>query len=129
MDSPRNPLIQPTGERSACTYTTVYIMNQLFLSNNDVVEMNWIENEYCVTDRRKWDGAIVMVNNKTVSTVLVEFSGGVKNATIVKEKTDIAKLYVNMTKIIDSLPDSVGKRMFCVRYYGKWLLISILLID
>jgi hypothetical protein len=70
-----------------------------------------------------------MVNNKTVSTVLVEFSGGVKNATIVKEKTDIAKLYVNMTKIIDSLPDSVGKRMFCVRYYGKWLLISILLID
>ncbi|KAI7906563.1 uncharacterized protein BX663DRAFT_496918 [Cokeromyces recurvatus] len=86
MDSPNNSLIQTTGERAACIHTIIYIINQLFLADNDVVALDWIEKEYCQTGRCKWDGIIMKVNNKKISTVFVEFSGGIKvNATMKKE--------------------------------------------
>lgn len=59
IDSPNNPLKQVTGERTASIHTTIYVINQLFISNNDLVALDWIENEYCKTGRSKWDGIIL----------------------------------------------------------------------
>lgn len=119
IDSPNNPLKQVTGERTASIYTIIYVINQLFISNNDLVALDWIENEYCKTGRSKWDGIILKVNDKKTSPVLVEFSGGSKvNATMNKEAYDISKLYSNMISIIADLPDNISKTMFCARFYG-----------
>lgn len=43
--------------------TIIYVINELFISNNDLVALDWIEHEYCKTGRRKWDGVILKVNN------------------------------------------------------------------
>ncbi|CEG78168.1 hypothetical protein RMATCC62417_12814 [Rhizopus microsporus] len=67
-----------TGERTASTNTIMYIMNQLFLANNDLTAFGWIESEYCHTSRCKWDDALFKFGNKKVSSVLIEFSGGTK---------------------------------------------------
>jgi hypothetical protein len=101
-------------------------MNQLFLANNDVVGLDRIENEYCQTSRCKWGGVIMKINNKKVSTVLIEFSSGTTvNATINKETSDISKLYYNMMNIIADLPASIPKKTFCARFYGNQIVISI----
>ncbi|GAA5807652.1 hypothetical protein MFLAVUS_001022 [Mucor flavus] len=47
IDSPNNPLKEVTGERKACINTIIYIMNQLLIANNDLVALDWIENEFC----------------------------------------------------------------------------------
>ncbi|KAG1473326.1 hypothetical protein G6F56_001015 [Rhizopus delemar] len=97
-----------TGERAASIHTIIYIMNQLFISNNDLVTLDWIENEYCKTGRSKWDGVILKVNDKKTSPALVEFSGGSKvNAIMNKEACDINKLSSNMVSIVADLPDNV----------------------
>ncbi|RCH80674.1 hypothetical protein CU098_005824 [Rhizopus stolonifer] len=107
-DSLNNPLRQVTGERAASIHTIIYIMNQLFISNNDLVTLDWIENEYCKTGRSKWDGVILKVNDKKTSPALVEFSGGSKvNAIMNKEACDINKLSSNMVSIVADLPDNV----------------------
>lgn len=97
-------------------------MNQQFLANNDLVVFEWIENEYCQTSRCKWDGVLLKVDNKKVSPVLIEFSGGTKvNNTINKESSDINKLYSNMMNVVAS----VSKKMFCSRFYGNQIIILI----
>lgn len=126
MDSPNNPLKQTTGERAACIHTIIYIMSQLFLANNDLVAFEWIESEYCQTSRCKWDGVLLKVDNKKVSPVLIEFSGGTKvNNTINKESSDISKLYSNMMNVVASLPASVSKKTFCARFHGNQIIILI----
>jgi hypothetical protein len=67
MGSPRNPLNRPLGERTAAVYTTIYILNQLLL-----IEPRWIEKGYTTTSK---DGVAFLINNKSIATVLVEFSG------------------------------------------------------
>lgn len=39
MVSPNNPLSTVILERTAAIHTAIYIINQLFLSNNDIVEL------------------------------------------------------------------------------------------
>ncbi|GAB5587342.1 hypothetical protein Unana1_02242 [Umbelopsis nana] len=41
MDSQRNTLTNKVMERTAATYTTIPILNQLFQADNDVIEMKW----------------------------------------------------------------------------------------
>lgn len=41
MISPRNPLVHRTLERTAAVYTTVTIINNLFLSSNDIIDLTW----------------------------------------------------------------------------------------
>ncbi|KAI8094145.1 hypothetical protein BDF21DRAFT_458577 [Thamnidium elegans] len=59
IDSPNNPLKQVSGERTACISATIYVINQLFISNNDFVNLDWIENEYGKISQSKWDGVIL----------------------------------------------------------------------
>ncbi|KAG2234737.1 hypothetical protein INT48_000086 [Thamnidium elegans] len=56
---PNNPLKQVSGERTACISATIYVINQLFISNNDFVNLDWIENEYGKISQSKWDGVIL----------------------------------------------------------------------
>lgn len=46
MCSPNNPLNQNTLERTAAIYFKIYIVNQLFMSDNDVVKLGWLEREF-----------------------------------------------------------------------------------
>ncbi|ORX47988.1 hypothetical protein DM01DRAFT_1292399 [Hesseltinella vesiculosa] len=72
---PRNPLLQRSLERTAATFTTVSIINNLFLSNNDVIDLSWFEKEVQTTGSTKWDGVVFAIKNKRVTPVLIEFSG------------------------------------------------------
>ncbi|KAI8877148.1 hypothetical protein K501DRAFT_278751 [Backusella circina FSU 941] len=122
IDSPRNPLLQSTKERTTSISTIIHIIDEMFLTNNDIITLDWIENEYCQTGRSKWDGILLKVDNKKVSMGLVEFSGGVKiNATANKERSDISKLYANMLTIANGIPVDVPKRVFCARFYAVFI--------
>ena len=77
MSSPRNPLNQRVLERTAATYFIIFIVNQLFISNNDVIELDWLEREFFATDRTKWDGVLIKADNRSCSAGLIEFSGDI----------------------------------------------------
>ena len=55
---PNNPLSTVILERAAVIHTVVYITNKLFLSNNDIVEVSWLEHEYAAAEKSKWDGVL-----------------------------------------------------------------------
>lgn len=57
--SPNNPLNQNILERIAATYFIIYIINQLFMSDNDLVQLDWLEHEFFATDKTKWDGVLI----------------------------------------------------------------------
>ncbi|KAG1580223.1 hypothetical protein G6F48_010595 [Rhizopus delemar] len=95
MSSPNSPLNTIMLERTAATYLIIYIVNQLFIANNDVIEL---------------------VGNKSIGPGLVEFSGGINDKTSsLKYTKDIGKLYSNMIK---AMVDSKADKMFCIRCYG-----------
>ncbi len=87
ISSSRNPLVHPLSEQTNATYLTTYILNQLFLSVNDVIEFSWIENKSCSIGRTKWDGVLSLVENSNDTLALVEFSGGNKNPSTPKKIT------------------------------------------
>lgn len=76
MSSPRNHLNQRVLKRTAATSFIIFIVNQLFISNNDVVELDWLEREFLATDRAKWDGMLIKVENRSCSAGSIDFSGG-----------------------------------------------------
>jgi hypothetical protein len=53
MCSPNNPLNQNILERTAATCFIIHIVNQLFMSDNDVIELGWLEREFYATDKAK----------------------------------------------------------------------------
>ncbi|KAF7720647.1 hypothetical protein EC973_006740 [Apophysomyces ossiformis] len=119
MASPNNPLSTTILERTAAVHTTIYIINQLFLSNNDIVELAWLERECAATEKSKWDGILFKVGQRDVSIALVEFSGGFNDKTsTIKESWDIEKLYTKMLKIFNDT-DPIPKAMYCVRFYAN----------
>ncbi|KAL0075438.1 hypothetical protein J3Q64DRAFT_1646138 [Phycomyces blakesleeanus] len=73
---PCNPLVHQTLERTAATFTTVTIINNLFFANNDIINLAWFEKEVWTAGNTKWDGVALAVKDKTVAPVLIEFSGG-----------------------------------------------------
>lgn len=76
------------------------VKNQLFLANNDIVELGWLEWEYYSTGKTKWDGVLFHTNDLTISPGFVEFSGGVKdNTALTKERRDVSKLYTKMISL------------------------------
>ncbi|KAL0088350.1 hypothetical protein F4703DRAFT_1915457 [Phycomyces blakesleeanus] len=116
MSSPQNPFNNVMLERTAASYLIIYIVNQLFLSNNDVIELGWLEREFYLTDRTKFDGILFKVGNKTICPALVEFSGGINDHTSLhKNSNDIKKLYFNMAKI---MTETKTESLFCIRFYG-----------
>ncbi|KAI7888833.1 uncharacterized protein EV154DRAFT_425059 [Mucor mucedo] len=120
VESPRNPLLGSINGRTTAIHTTTIVLNQLFISFNDVLALYWIEKEHCTTKKRKWDGVIVSVKDQRLSISLVEFSGGINsNNTQAKEKHDITKLYNNMVKVIENIPEEQKKQVFAVRFFSK----------
>lgn len=117
MSSPNSPLNTIILERTVATCLIIYVVNQLFITSNDMIELGWLEREFCSTDRTKFDGIIFKVGNKSISPGLVEFSGGINDRTSsLKNTKDIEKLYSNMIKAME---DSKADKMFCMRCYGK----------
>lgn len=105
----------------------MYIVNELFIANNDIVELDRIENEYCLTNRSKWDGVMLKVKDKSVSVALVEFSGGCQfNATVRKEASDINKLYPSLKVMIDKTPESIPSKAYCTRYHSNYDILDLL---
>ncbi|RCH81410.1 hypothetical protein CU097_003658 [Rhizopus azygosporus] len=101
MSSPRNPLNQRVLERTAATFFIIFIVNQLFISNNDIIELDWLEREFFATDRAKWDGVLSKVENRSCSAGLIEFSGG-----------GVQRPNFNQSS-------SAARQTFCMRYYNK----------
>lgn len=116
MNSPQNPINKTMLERTSAAYLIIYLVNQLFLPNNDIIELAWLEREFYLTDRRKFDGILFKVGNKSIAPVLIEFSGGINDKTSSrKNSNDIEKLYRNMAEI---MKDTDTDQMFCMRCYG-----------
>ncbi|KAG1493987.1 hypothetical protein G6F47_007703 [Rhizopus delemar] len=120
MKSLRNPLGQLTLERTAAIFTAICIINQLFLVNNGILKLGWVERTFCGTDRAKWDGIIFNVGNRKLAPMLFAFSGGCNDKTSkIKEGCDISKLYSKMVDTIKDLPSVVSKEMYCVRFFDN----------
>lgn len=93
MDSPSSPLLGTQLERTTAVNTTIIILSNLFIDVNDVIGFKWYEVRTHMTENRKWDGVGFSVNNKKLTPVLTEFSGGIKfNNTVTKENRDVFKL-------------------------------------
>ncbi|KAG1470671.1 hypothetical protein G6F56_002547 [Rhizopus delemar] len=105
--SPRNPLQYVCMERTTASLTTAFILNNQFLSNNDIVDFGWFEREIQTTSTTKWDGVAFAIKDKKITPVLVEFSGGVKfSTTDKKEQDDETKMVgkvLNILKYIEAL--------------------------
>lgn len=113
-------------ERTSATYLIIYLVNQLFLSNNDVIELGWLEREFYLTDRSKFDDILFKIGNKSIAPALIEFSGGINDRTSSrKNSNDIKKLCRSMTKI---MKDTNTDQMFCMRCYGNIMSYLILII-
>ncbi|CAO3678995.1 unnamed protein product [Rhizopus microsporus] len=116
MNSPNSPLNTIMLERTAATYLIIFIVNQLFISNNDVIKLGWLEREFFSTDRTKFDGIIFKVGDKSIAPGLVESSGGINDKTSSQKKSkDIEKLYTNMVKVMEDIKTD---KMFCMRCFG-----------
>ncbi|KAG1142859.1 hypothetical protein G6F37_012565 [Rhizopus arrhizus] len=101
ITSPRNPLQYVCMERTTASLTTVFILNNLFLSNNDIVNLGWFEREIQTTGATKWDGMAFAIKDKKITPVLVEFSGGVKfNTTDKKERIKCQLLASTLNALI-----------------------------
>lgn len=122
IESPKNPLNNTMLERSTAVITTIMVTNQLFLADNDIVELGCLEREYYSTGKTRWNGVLFHTNDHTISPGFVEFSGRVNDRTTLKKgHRDILKLYTKMIKLIKSYPSTVKKYVFCIRFYGNFL--------
>lgn len=117
MSSPNSPLNIIMLERTAAAYLIIYVVNQLFITNNNVIELGWFEREFCSTGRTEFDGIIFKVGNKLIAPGFVEFSGDINDKiSSLKYTKYIGKLYSNMIK---AMVDSKADKMFYMRCYGK----------
>lgn len=126
MSSPNNPLNKIMFERTAASYLIIYLINQLFIANNDIIELGWLERECYSTDRTKFNGIFFKVGNKSIAPALVEFSGGINDKTPSRKNSkDIEKLYRSMIKV---MKNTKTDRMFCMRCYGNTMPYLIIII-
>lgn len=113
-------------ERAAVSYLIIYLVNQLFIANNDAVELGWFEREFYATDRAKFDRILFKVGSKSVVPAFVEFSGGINDKTSSRKNSkDIEKLYRNMIKVVN---DTDTDRIFCMRCYVNTIFFLILIV-
>ncbi|KAI7888506.1 uncharacterized protein EV154DRAFT_468922 [Mucor mucedo] len=90
---PRNTLLQKQLERNASFLATIPVLHNLFVSRNGILDMQWVEKTASVTGNTKWDGVVFVIENKTVTPMFVELSGGTDfNSTDKKETNDEKKL-------------------------------------
>ncbi|KAI8646572.1 hypothetical protein BD408DRAFT_479807 [Parasitella parasitica] len=101
--SPLNPLLMPTLERTTAAKTAVILLDNLFLSVNDKIHFCWFEVETLLTRSTKWDGVGFHVNaDKRIGYCLVEFSGGIKkNCSGKKAGRDEEKIETGVVMFMD----------------------------
>ncbi|ORE07703.1 hypothetical protein BCV72DRAFT_325611 [Rhizopus microsporus var. microsporus] len=109
IDSPRNPLQQQQLERNTAFLTTIPILHNLFISYNDIIDMQWhithtlhrVERQARSTGNVKWDGVAFLVKNKKITPFFVELSGGIDfNSGADKEIGDEEKLIKHFIKTL-----------------------------
>lgn len=94
MSSLGNPLNINILERTAATCFIIFIIDQLFMSDNDVIELGWLEREFFAPKKSKWDGVLVKVGDKSYLAGLIEFFEGCDDKTPnYKNQRDVTKLY------------------------------------
>lgn len=76
-----------------------------------------------MTENQKWDGVGFSVNNKKLTPVLIEFSGGIKfNNSSTKENHDVVKLSSTCKRSIDYITATTDLTVpvpeYVVRFYG-----------
>ncbi|KAI9469008.1 MAG: hypothetical protein EXX96DRAFT_532777 [Benjaminiella poitrasii] len=109
INSPRNPLLQNQLERNASFLTTIPILHNLFVSRNDILDMQLIEKNASDTGNIKWDGVVFVVGNKTMTPMFVKLSGGINFNSTDKKETDDEKKLVEQTHFIVSCPSTCSK--------------------
>ncbi|KAL0093871.1 hypothetical protein F4703DRAFT_1790292 [Phycomyces blakesleeanus] len=116
--SPNNPLSRrKVFKRKVATYFIIYIDNQLFMLDNYLVQLAWLEGKCFSIDKTQWDGGVVKVDNRSFSAGLIEFSGGYHNKPpSSRNQYDITKLYSKMIKTLKKHPPDTTKEAFCLRY-------------
>lgn len=126
------------SEKSNLTLTTVQILNCLFLSNNNILDLNWFEKECKLVKNTKWDGIAFCLQDKRFTPVLVEFSGGFDfNTTSKKENDDENKLVDGIKEILKYNDASGSKQSLimlnessrrcncCITLMHKWKIKNI----
>ncbi|CEG83006.1 hypothetical protein RMATCC62417_16989 [Rhizopus microsporus] len=108
IESPRNYMLFKQSERPSAV--------QLFLPYNDIAEFDWMENEYCLTEKRKWHGVLFLVDDHLITTALVEFLGGLKKVSRTEELSDIEKLYENMLKLLENILNQSKSELFVLDF-------------
>lgn len=97
-------------ERTAASYLIIYLINQLFIAHNDIIELGWLEREFYTKDRTKFDEVLFKVGTKSISPALIGFSGGLNDKTSSRKNSkDIEKLHRNI------INDAKTDLMMCIR--------------
>ncbi|KAI9270952.1 hypothetical protein EDC94DRAFT_297583 [Helicostylum pulchrum] len=123
IDSPLSPLLGTRLERTAAVNTTIIILNNLFIDVNDVIGFKWYEVHTHMTEKQKWDGVGFSVNDKKLTPVLIEFSGGIGFANNdTKENHDVVKLASACKRSVEYITSTTDLTVpvpeYVVRFYG-----------
>ncbi|RCH81819.1 hypothetical protein CU098_007782 [Rhizopus stolonifer] len=106
MESPRNPLQQQQLERNTAFLTTIPTLHNLFISYNDIIDMQWIERQARSTGN--------------ITPLFVELSGSIDfNSGAVKEKGNEEKLIKHFIKTL-KVKKAEGNEIpsqFYIRYH------------
>ncbi|KAI8646757.1 hypothetical protein BD408DRAFT_439850 [Parasitella parasitica] len=135
MDSPSSPLLSTQLERTAAVNTTIIVLSNLFIDVNDVIGLKWYEVRTHMTENQKWDGVGFSINNKKLTPVLIEFSGGIKvNNNDTKENHDVVKLSSACKRSIDYITATTDLTVpvpeYVVRFYDAHIYFeSVIKLD
>ncbi|KAL4210290.1 hypothetical protein AB4K20DRAFT_1524894 [Rhizopus microsporus] len=58
ITSPRNPMQYTSLERTAASFSTVVILNNLFFSSNDIIDLAWFERVALMTEKKEKDDEV-----------------------------------------------------------------------
>ncbi|KAL0084648.1 hypothetical protein F4703DRAFT_1981162 [Phycomyces blakesleeanus] len=64
---PRNSFDQRVLERTVATYFIIFIVKQLLISNNGILELDWLECKFFAMNRTKRDGVLIKFDNRSYS--------------------------------------------------------------
>lgn len=120
LASPRSPFAHHSLERTAATFTTVPIINNLFLFSNVIVDIIWFELLVQITGKTKWDGVAIALKHSNIAPMIIKMSGGIiANSTPKKEKDDESKLVENLVAMLKH-NEAMGFAHLIPQYYIRF---------
>lgn len=121
-ESPLNPLLTQTRERTAATHTTFPIINNLFMQFQDIIQLKWIEVLHSDTSNSKIDGLALKKEDGSMLAIL-ELAGGTRTSTLKKLNADVYESYKNALK---TLRRNHQNKIFIVLYFDNTLFFESL---